>query len=158
MLSYLCRPQRSHAVFRPPSSVQRRSDVRAVVRLRPNLRSCDFTVRFVNDNPVSIAPTIQASADAHFHCAESPWLACGRPGHPARHPFLNTGKLRTITLVYPEDVDLSPNCLSVFEPLGAALLGRQLGDVVECRDGRGVRKLLISEIFFQPEQAGMHHL
>ena len=71
---------------------------------------------------------------------------------------LNTGKLRTVTLVYPEDIDLSPNGLSVFEPLGIALLGSQLGDVVECPEGQCNQKLLVVDVLYQPESAGVGHL
>jgi regulator of nucleoside diphosphate kinase len=50
---------------------------------------------------------------------------------------LSTERRKEVSLVYPDDVDLAPNCVSVLEPLGVALLGRQAGDVVKCR-GKGV--------------------
>jgi regulator of nucleoside diphosphate kinase len=50
---------------------------------------------------------------------------------------LSSERRQEVSLVYPDDVDLGPHCVSVLEPLGVALLGRQAGDVVECRR-RGV--------------------
>lgn len=49
---------------------------------------------------------------------------------------LDSDETRSITLAYPDDVDLFPDGVSVLEPLGCALLGRAQGDVVECREGQ----------------------
>jgi len=38
----------------------------------------------------------------------------------------------TCTVVYPEDVDLFDNGVSVLEPLGSCLVGCEVGDLVEC--------------------------
>lgn len=67
---------------------------------------------------------------------------------------LDTGERHTHTLVYPEDFDLVPNAVSVLDPLGTALIGCQLGDVVQCPDEHCGRRYRIVEIIYQPEYAG----
>lgn len=71
---------------------------------------------------------------------------------------LPSEKRRTVTLVYPEDVDLPSDGVSVLEPLGTALLGRKVGDVIQCPVATDQRRLRISKLVYQPEQAGAFHL
>ena len=71
---------------------------------------------------------------------------------------LGTGEAETYTLVYPADADVEEAKLSVLAPLGAALLGATVGDVVECGTPGGVRKLKIERVLYQPEAAGDFHL
>jgi len=71
---------------------------------------------------------------------------------------LATGERETYTLVYPEMADLELERLSVLTPLGAALLGASVGDVVECNTPGGIRRLRIEKLLYQPEAAGDFHL
>jgi regulator of nucleoside diphosphate kinase len=71
---------------------------------------------------------------------------------------VRTGDQRTVTLVYPQDVDLLPDGVSVLEPLGAALLGRQVGDVVQSLAEQPQRRFRVEEIVYQPERANAFHL
>jgi regulator of nucleoside diphosphate kinase len=57
------------------------------------------------------------------------------------------------TLVYPEDADLAQGKLSVLSPLGTALLGARVGDVVSLVTGTGPRTIKISSVLYQPETA-----
>jgi transcription elongation GreA/GreB family factor len=41
------------------------------------------------------------------------------------------GARRTVTLAYPGDADLASSKISVFSPIGRALLGRKRGDIVD---------------------------
>jgi regulator of nucleoside diphosphate kinase len=75
-----------------------------------------------------------------------------------RLSMLPSEKRRTVTLVYPDDVDLAPDGISVLEPLGTALLGRKVGDVIQCPDEKCQRRFLIVEVVYQPEHAGAFHL
>lgn len=70
---------------------------------------------------------------------------------------IQTGEPRTVTLVYPQDVDLFPDGVSVLEPLGAALLGCHVGDVVQSAEQPQCR-LRIAEVVYQPEREKAFHL
>ena len=61
---------------------------------------------------------------------------------------------KTVTLAYPDDVDLAADGVSVFEPLGYALLGSKVGDVIQCTTKECERRFRIVEIIYQPEHAG----
>lgn len=65
---------------------------------------------------------------------------------------------RMVTLAYPDDVDLTADGVSVLEPLGIALLGSKVGDLVQCETAQGACHFRVVEIVFQPEQAGAFHL
>lgn len=64
-----------------------------------------------------------------------------------------TGESRSVTLAYPDDLELLPDAISVLDPLGIALIGRAVGDVVKCSDEEG--RWRVTEILYQPEQAGV---
>ena len=70
---------------------------------------------------------------------------------------LNSGSRRIVTVVYPPNADDAPNTVSVVEPLGLAILGCRLGDVVQC-PGELDHRLRIAEIVYQPERAGAFNL
>jgi regulator of nucleoside diphosphate kinase len=62
------------------------------------------------------------------------------------------------TLVYPEEADIEQGKLSVLAPLGAALIGRRAGQVVEVAAPGGLRRIKVERILYQPEAAGDFHL
>jgi regulator of nucleoside diphosphate kinase len=53
------------------------------------------------------------------------------------------------TLVYPDEAEFIDDSLSVLEPLGMALLGCSVGNVIQCQTGRGTRRLRIERILQQ---------
>lgn len=59
-----------------------------------------------------------------------------------------------ITLVFPEQANLEQGRMSVFSPIGTALLGYAVGDEIEWRVPAGTRKLKIEALLYQPEAAG----
>ena len=71
---------------------------------------------------------------------------------------LDTGRSQVMTLVYERDADVFGEKVSVLAPLGAAILGSRVGDVVEWQSRRGPRRVRIERILFQPEAAGEFHL
>ena len=71
---------------------------------------------------------------------------------------LRSRKARTVTLVYPGDVDLASDGISILEPLGTALLGCKVGDVVQYPVEKCQRRFRIEEVVYQPEHAGAFHL
>lgn len=62
------------------------------------------------------------------------------------------------TLVFPVDADASTNRISVVAPLGTAILGYRVGDVIDWNMPGGVRQYKILKIDYQPEAAGDFHL
>jgi regulator of nucleoside diphosphate kinase len=71
---------------------------------------------------------------------------------------LDSGEQRTITLVYPQETEESADAISVTDPLGVALLGCQVGDVVQSLDDSIEENLRVIELLFQPEHAHAEHL
>lgn len=72
---------------------------------------------------------------------------------------VSTSRKREITLSYPRDADATRGRISVFSPLGTALLGLSLGQEIDWTlpNGRPAR-FRIEEILYQPEAAGDHQL
>jgi regulator of nucleoside diphosphate kinase len=71
---------------------------------------------------------------------------------------LDGGRRQELTLVYPTDADPFGEKVSVLAPLGAALIGSRVGDVIAWQTRRGPRRMRIEEILFQPEAAGRFDL
>jgi len=63
-----------------------------------------------------------------------------------------------VSLVYPEDADLSAMKLSIFSPIGTAILGYKEGSTVEWEVPSGTSKIHIKKILYQPEAAGDYDL
>lgn len=61
-------------------------------------------------------------------------------------------------LVFPDDADPDQNKISILAPIGTALIGYRVGDVIEWKVPAGLRKLKVLEVLYQPEAAGDYHL
>ena len=61
-------------------------------------------------------------------------------------------------LVFPQDSDPDQNKISILTPIGTALLGYHVKDVIEWEVPAGITKLEVMEILYQPEAAGDYHL
>lgn len=59
-----------------------------------------------------------------------------------------------LSLVYPEDADTSASKVSVFSPIGTAILGYKEGDTIEWEVPSGTSTIQIRKIIYQPEAAG----
>jgi regulator of nucleoside diphosphate kinase len=72
---------------------------------------------------------------------------------------VSTSRKREVTLAYPRDTDAARGRISVFSPLGAALLGLSQSQEIAWKlpNGRPAR-FRIEEILYQPEAAGDYHL
>jgi len=57
-------------------------------------------------------------------------------------------------VVYPSDADLEEGKISVLAPIGTALLGYRVGDIVSWQVPGGRRKFKIEELLYQPEREG----
>jgi regulator of nucleoside diphosphate kinase len=64
---------------------------------------------------------------------------------------LDTGELEIYTLVLPHEADIAEGRLSVLAPIGTAILGERIGDVVRWRVPAGRRFLKIEEVVHEPE-------
>jgi regulator of nucleoside diphosphate kinase len=68
---------------------------------------------------------------------------------------LQSGRRTTVTLVYPKESD--PDCMriSVLSPIGRALIGARVGDIIKDGDsGNASSTFVVVELPFQPEAAG----
>jgi regulator of nucleoside diphosphate kinase len=59
---------------------------------------------------------------------------------------IDTGSRNQYTLVLPPRADVSAGCVSVLAPIGIALLGHRVGDVVEWEMPGGWRRLRIEGV------------
>ena len=70
---------------------------------------------------------------------------------------LDSDETEEYELVYPADADVSLHRISVLAPIGTAILGYRLGDVIEWPVPAGLRRLRVEEVLYQPERAGALH-
>jgi regulator of nucleoside diphosphate kinase len=59
---------------------------------------------------------------------------------------LHTQDIETYTLVYPDHADIANRKLSVFAPIGAAVLGYRVGDELQWRVPAGWRRLKVQNV------------
>ena len=71
---------------------------------------------------------------------------------------LDTDEVETYTLVYPNQANIAENKLSILAPIGTAILGYRLGDVIRWRVPSGKRRLRVEEIVYQPERSRVQQL
>jgi len=71
---------------------------------------------------------------------------------------LENDELTTYDLVFPAEANISDNKVSVLAPLGMALLGYRIGDIIEWKMPSGVKKLQVKDVLYQPEAAGRFDL
>jgi regulator of nucleoside diphosphate kinase len=71
---------------------------------------------------------------------------------------LDTGEEEIYTLVFPENADLKQGKISIFAPIGTAMLGYEVGDVFEWEVPAGKRNLKVKKILYQPEASGDYDL
>lgn len=70
---------------------------------------------------------------------------------------LDTDETETYTLVYPGKANIAQNRLSVLAPVGTAILGYCVGDVVNWDTPGGTRRLRIEQVSNEPEQEALQH-
>lgn len=68
----------------------------------------------------------------------------------------SSGKIMKYCLVLPEEADISQDKISVLSPIGCALLGYRIGDLISINTPAGERKMKVEEILHQPEAAGKY--
>ena len=71
---------------------------------------------------------------------------------------LDSGEGITYTLVFPGISNISENKISIIAPIGTALIGYRIGDIIEWKVPAGLRRLKVEDILYQPEAAGDYDL
>jgi regulator of nucleoside diphosphate kinase len=67
---------------------------------------------------------------------------------------LDSGETRSYRLIFPTQAR-SENSISVLAPIGTAILGYRVGDIIEWLVPKGLRRLKVLEVSYQPEDAGV---
>lgn len=67
---------------------------------------------------------------------------------------LNSGEEMTYTLVYPDEANILEQKISILAPIGTAILGYRENDTIEWTIPKGVVRLKVEKILFQPEANG----
>ncbi|QNP49426.1 nucleoside diphosphate kinase regulator [Diaphorobacter aerolatus] len=72
--------------------------------------------------------------------------------------IIESGKDFVLSLVYPRDMDGSADKISIFAPVGSALLGLSIGDELAWPGPGGkMMTVRVKQIVYQPESAGELH-
>ena len=68
-----------------------------------------------------------------------------------RFKDIETEESFIFTIVYPSDADTGQGKMSVLAPIGTALLGNRVGDIISWQVPDGQKKFRVEEILYQPE-------
>ncbi|HPG01392.1 MAG TPA: nucleoside diphosphate kinase regulator [Kiritimatiellia bacterium] len=71
---------------------------------------------------------------------------------------VDTGEEMEYTLVFPNEAGIDAGRLSVLSPVGTAILGYRVDDVIEWEVPGGRRRIRIVSVPYQPEAAGHRDL
>ena len=71
---------------------------------------------------------------------------------------LSSGKEVEITVTYPQEADNILKQISVFSPIGIALLGSKVGDIVSWKVPSGIGQFRVDKVTYQPEAVRHYHL
>lgn len=69
-----------------------------------------------------------------------------------------SGEEMVYTLVFPQEANLLENKISILAPIGTAILGYRVGDIIEWPVPDGVVEFKVDKILFQPEASGNYDL
>jgi regulator of nucleoside diphosphate kinase len=69
-----------------------------------------------------------------------------------------SGQEMVYSLVFPNEADLNQGRISVLAPIGTAMLGYQVGEIIEWDVPAGLKRFKVEEVLYQPEGAGDYHL
>jgi len=71
---------------------------------------------------------------------------------------INAQKEMICWLVFPDGSNADQGKISILAPIGTALLGYKVGDIIEWKVPVGLTKLKVEEILYQPEATGNYQL
>jgi len=70
---------------------------------------------------------------------------------------VDTDQEAVYTLVFPGDADSARGKVSILAPIGTAVLGYKIGDMIEWEVPAGRKRFKVEQIMYQPEAAGDYH-
>ncbi|MBP7736540.1 MAG: GreA/GreB family elongation factor [Spirochaetes bacterium] len=65
---------------------------------------------------------------------------------------------RVLNLVFPEEANSEKDIVSILSPIGTAVIGRRVGNVINWTFPEGLKKFVIINMIYQPEAAGNYNL
>lgn len=68
---------------------------------------------------------------------------------------LDTGKREVFTLVYPEEANFELGKISILAPLGVAMIGQEIGDVIETGNASPRLSYNVEAVLYQPAANGV---
>jgi regulator of nucleoside diphosphate kinase len=71
---------------------------------------------------------------------------------------LDSGERLAFTLSFPADADADKGRISVLAPIGTAVIGYRVGDIIEWEVPAGKRRFRVRKLLYQPEAAGDYEL
>lgn len=71
---------------------------------------------------------------------------------------LETEEEMVYSLVFPENANLSEGRMSVLAPIGTAIIGYSVGDIIEWEVPNGTVRMKVGDILYQPEASGDYEL
>lgn len=71
---------------------------------------------------------------------------------------LQSRKEMIYSLVFPNEADVDEGRISVLAPVGTAMIGYRVGDIIEWEVPSGLRRLKVEEVLYQPEASGDYQL
>lgn len=67
---------------------------------------------------------------------------------------LENGQEKIVTLVYPHDANIEENKISILAPVGSALIGLRVGQIIKWSVPNGAeKKLEVISVLYQPENS-----
>jgi len=67
---------------------------------------------------------------------------------------MDSNEVMTFAVVFPSDADVNRRRISILAPIGTAVLGSRVGDMIDWKVPGRSRRLKIERVLFQPEAAG----
>ena len=71
---------------------------------------------------------------------------------------LESSKEMIYSLVFPNEADVDEGRISDLAPVGTAMIGYRVGDIIEWEVPSGLRRLKVEEVLYQPEASGDYQL
>ena len=131
-----------HALYVTETDLRRLDRLLEISRSTPNVEAlADELSRAITVSPQEVRPDVVTMNSAVLFRDDT------------------TGEASTITLVYPHDADVNASKISVLAPVGSALLGLSVGQVIDWpMPNAQTRRLRLVAVLYQPEAAGRYDL